>query len=760
MKKIRKKVLSMILSFVMVIWLIPSNIYANPESSTDLWTDYAADSFAGGKGTEEDPYQIATAEQLAKLANDVNENYKNSGKDGYHGYEGKFFKITENIDLGKYNWEPIGNELGRSFKGFLNGNNCSITNMKIDNMNSINNDTNKSICGLFGVIKNVNSTITGVKNLNIDNAEIHAYPGKNSFDEECLYSGILVGYTDRSDNDNIIEFENINVSGKIINHPITGEGSCSGGMIGYSGYNSFKNCTANVSIEGTSNTGGFVGCMFDNSTIENCKVSGSVEGLWSLGGFVGYINGKDSIVKKCISEVDVNGCDWRLGGFVGYNQNGEIESCISKGDVESTVTEWEPKVGGFVGEQESGSIISSHSIGKVISSHDTIKAGGFSGEGPDGITDSSFNKDVNPSLKGVGGTAQEDVTGIEVGTELEVNSNICEDYYGTHDITKVEAKEPTTTTDGNIEYYKCERCKKCFKDSQATEPIDEKDTIIEATGSSGGSGGGTITPSKPEPTKEEIIGKDRYETAALVADKVGNYETVILVNADETMSDGLSASSLSGKYNAPILLVKQNKIPDVSMKRIQKAKKVYIIGGTNAISKEVEKQLSGKNITRIDGANRYETSELISKELGNYSKVFIVNGKNGEADAMSASSISAKYIAPIILTNGKSSNYIKEENKEYYVIGGKNVVSDSIVEKYSARRIAGEDRYETNRKVISEFYSGSNKYYVANGNTLVDALTASILTQEKGVVLVNEKSDNSILEDKSTVQIGGFDFEI
>lgn len=113
-----------------------------------------------------------------------------------------------------------------------------------------------------------------------------------------------------------------------------------------------------------------------------------------------------------------------------------------------------------------------------------------------------------------------------------------------------------------------------------------------------------------------------------------------------------------------------------------------------------------------------------------------------------------------LLTNGKSSSYNKEENKEYYVIGGKNVVSDSIVEKYSARRIAGQDRYKTNRKVIFEFYSGLNKYYVANGNTLVDALTASILAQEKGVVLVNEKSDNSILEGKDIVQIGGFDFEI
>ena len=53
--------------------------------------------------------------------------------------------------------------------------------------------------------------------------------------------------------------------------------------------------------------------------------------------------------------------------------------------------------------------------------------------------------------------------------------------------------------------------------------------------------------------------------------------------------------------------------------------------------------------------------------------------------------------------------------------------------KYSAGRIARDDRYETNRKVISEFYSGSSKYYVANGNALLDALTAAILAQEKGL---------------------------
>lgn len=53
-------------------------------------------------------------------------------------------------------------------------------------------------------------------------------------------------------------------------------------------------------------------------------------------------------------------------------------------------------------------------------------------------------------------------------------------------------------------------------------------------------------------THEKLVGKDRYETAAMIADKMGDYETAILVNSDKSLSDGLSASSLSGKENNTI----------------------------------------------------------------------------------------------------------------------------------------------------------------------------------------------------------------
>ena len=270
----------------------------------------------------------------------------------------------------------------------------------------------------------------------------------------------------------------------------------------------------------------------------------------------------------------------------------------------------------------------------------------------------------------------------------------------------------------------------------------------------------SIPPTPSEPTKTEIIGENRYETAALVADKMGYYDTAILVNGDKSLADGLSASSLAGKEKAPILLVKQNTIPTETLSRALKAKKVYIIGGTAAISKDVEKQLVGKEIVRIDGKNRMETSEKVANLVGNYDEAFVVNGNIGEADAMSVASVAARDKAPILLTNGKTSTHSKKSDVKYYVVGGEAVVSDSLVSNFDAERIYGSDRYETNRAVIKEFYPNESKYYYTKGDLLVDALAASPLSKDNGVVLVSPKSDNSILKDKDLVQVGGMDFEL
>ena len=43
---------------------------------------------------------------------------------------------------------------------------------------------------------------------------------------------------------------------------------------------------------------------------------------------------------------------------------------------------------------------------------------------------------------------------------------------------KIPAKAATTEAPGNIEYYKCKTCRKCFKDGQGITSIEEKDTVI------------------------------------------------------------------------------------------------------------------------------------------------------------------------------------------------------------------------------------------------------------------------------------------
>ncbi len=166
-------------------------------------------------------------------------------------------------------------------------------------------------------------------------------------------------------------------------------------------------------------------------------------------------------------------------------------------------------------------------------------------------------------------------------------------------------------------------------------------------------------------TKTEIVGANRYETAAKIADKMGNYDTAILVNADKSLADGLSASSLAGKENAPILLVKKDSIPAATMQRLKNVKRVYVIGGEAAVSQRVVDSLGDVTYIRIQGANRIETSENVAEIVGNYNKAFVVNGNKGEADAMSVASVAARDKAPIILTNGKSSNEVKRPGVNY-----------------------------------------------------------------------------------------------
>lgn len=110
-------------------------------AQTPVWDGSVADSFAGGTGTEEDPYQIATPAQLAKLAQDVNNEIT---------YEGKYFVLTSDLDLGgenKVQWVPVGFDYSQVFKGVFDGNDRTVSNLYISHENK-----EGEYVGLFGSI--------------------------------------------------------------------------------------------------------------------------------------------------------------------------------------------------------------------------------------------------------------------------------------------------------------------------------------------------------------------------------------------------------------------------------------------------------------------------------------------------------------------------------------------------------------------------------------------------------------------------------
>ncbi len=253
---------------------------------------------------------------------------------------------------------------------------------------------------------------------------------------------------------------------------------------------------------------------------------------------------------------------------------------------------------------------------------------------------------------------------------------------------------------------------------------------------------------------ESIKGADKYETAGIIADKQ-NYTTAILINADSTMSDGLSASGLAGAINAPILLTKKNNIPNATLKRLEKAKKVYIIGGENSIDKYTETVLKGKGIEikRLQGSDRIKTSYNVAKEINSINKVnkvILTNAFKGEPDAMSAAPVAVRDKAAIVLTDGKSVPF-NTTGVESYVIGGTSSMNDKIVKDTNSTRLGGTDRYDTNKKIINKFYSGVKEFYIASGTDLVYALVGSTVAKNNAIVLVDNDSNKSVL--KSTTKL-------
>ena len=458
----KKKLLGLLLAVFMVLTLAPTT--ARADVTTEKWTDFAAPDFAGGTGTKDDPYQIATAGQLAKLAEEVN-----SGVVG-KTHSGEYFKLTAPIDLSGKRWVPIGygNQSSKSFSGYFDGNNQVITGLYVD-------ERGNNVCaGLFGVVVAI-SDETVLKNFCIENAAIYA--GNSEQPNLNIYgAGVLAGSltTMGGSSATFIGVENCQGTGQVDSRMYAG------GLIGDASRAHVSDCSADVSVTGMCVSGGFVGNAFQGS-YKNCTAKGSVSGGWATGGFAGCVFESDASaeIEHCVSYGDVTANNWNTGGFVGYLEKGKISNSVSYSNVTNTVTGWEPKTGGFSGTNFGGNIQNCSAAGTVTGSHQTIAPGGFIGYDDGGTTAGcAFDQEKNPALNGVGDGGTSGSNQIAAVDTKSLSSNICGSYLGGHTLSKVDAKEATHTTDGNIEYWICTKCGSYFSDAGGTTAIKAADVVI------------------------------------------------------------------------------------------------------------------------------------------------------------------------------------------------------------------------------------------------------------------------------------------
>lgn len=286
-----------LLALAALVWIaVPVSARAEGET-VDTWDGTAiADGFAAGEGTQDNPFQIETAAELAYFAKNVNAG---------NWYDGEYIVLKNDLDLNNQEWTPIGNAR-KPFKGNFDGNNHTVTGMKISSA--------LDCVGLFGgcTRHNVDSAI---KNITVKNSDIHGEK----------FVGAIVGRAEE------INIENCRSIGNTINGETDVGGIC-GKIGGYSG-GKVSQCYNSSKVTGGGRVGGIAGM---GSIAENCLNTGEITIIGKAyrsagGGIFGIFDDTtaSASITACVNLGKVSGGE-SFGGIVGKTETsstGHISNC-------------------------------------------------------------------------------------------------------------------------------------------------------------------------------------------------------------------------------------------------------------------------------------------------------------------------------------------------------------------------------------------------------------------------------------------------
>lgn len=414
----------------LLLTMLPAAAFAAPEGS---WSDYAAQGFSGGDGSQAAPYEIATGEELAYLA-------------VLTDTQGKFFRLTANVDLSAHVWQPIGSTT--AFGGYFDGNGMTVSGLQ---------------GALFATITAPEANAAPlVQDLTISGSVTSGDAGVSK------YTGLLAGSVNGVSGSQAAVISNVSVSGTV--STAGGYNTARGGMIGFAQNVTITGCSANVTIDALDGSlgrslGALVGEL-SNGTISGCVTYGSVHGSNSIGGMVGLMkNGSTAVSSTANASVRSNSSE--VGGFVGtLNVGCSVTDSIATGDVSHYNSKTSPYEGGFAG-RNNGTITHCAAFGTVTEEADRgHPAGGFVGYADlKGVTqDCYYDKEKNPQWEAIGSAVN---NGSGLTNDITPSQDACVDYFGEHNTQLVGAVPPTETTPG---YTGDEVCMVCHKTiTQGTE---------------------------------------------------------------------------------------------------------------------------------------------------------------------------------------------------------------------------------------------------------------------------------------------------
>lgn len=311
-----------------------------------------------GSGTEADAYQISNAADLTALQTQVNKN-------GF-SYTGKWFRLTNNIDLNNEPWTPIGVDAYHFFGGSLDGGGKTISGLKVE--------TNGNWAGLFGNVRGTYGVPMTMRDLTLKDGSVKFTSSGTS----CC--GGLVAAVE---GETVLELrnvvaENLTVSGGIFgsggllgrgrvamtnchNRDGSVTGRYAGGLAG-KGYSNRQDhvlagCTNSAKVVGERTAGGMTGNeTYSNGSYTSCANSGSISatqgyasGIAAGGSYErcsnsGAVTGKQTAgicvngikAMYCSNTGAITGTDYAAGILTNGGYGGTVEFCWNTGKVEAS----------------------------------------------------------------------------------------------------------------------------------------------------------------------------------------------------------------------------------------------------------------------------------------------------------------------------------------------------------------------------------------------------------------------------------------